>query len=93
MATSQNRDEGKPEYFGKAGDTLTWHADGWSVPVARELLERSIRLRLHMEGLTSDLPRKYSPIRVNGADGQGVYLVLISRSRGEDPGLGRLLGT
>lgn len=46
-----------------------------------------------MEGLTSDLPRKYSPIRVNGADGQGVYLVLISRSRGEDPGLGRLLGT
>ncbi|WP_231890420.1 HNH endonuclease [Delftia sp. GW456-R20] len=81
VATSGYRDEGKPEDFGKAGDA--WHADGWLVPVAWELLESPVRPKHHMGMLAGDLPEKYSPIRASGDGNQGVYLASVSQALGE----------
>ncbi|ATH15842.1 HNH endonuclease [Delftia acidovorans] len=81
VATSGYRDEGKPEDFGKAGDA--WHADGWLVPVAWELLESPVRPKHHMGVLAGDLPEKYSPIRASGDGNQGVYLASVSQALGE----------
>lgn len=81
VATAGYRDEGKPEDFGKAGDA--WHADGWLVPVAWELLDSPVRPKQHMEVLAGDLPQKYSPIRASGDGNQGVYLASVSHALGE----------
>ena len=58
----------KPTVFGAAGDS--WSGIGWKVPVEFTRVDTPIRPANHMEVLAPLLPRKYSPIRENGAGNQ-----------------------
>ena len=54
-----------------------WGQDGWFVPVLFTERERPIRPKNHMEYLRPTLPKKYSPIQVNGNGLQSVYLAKV----------------
>jgi putative restriction endonuclease len=62
----------KPLEFGQAG--AYWETIGWRVDVRFRELGMPIRPAQHMEVLTPLLPRRYAPLRMNGAGLQSVYL-------------------
>ncbi len=64
----------KPKEFGKAGDA--WDIDGWLVRVDYEELNTPFKPKNHMDILAPLLPKRYSPIRADGAGNQ-VYLAEI----------------
>ena len=62
----------KPTEFGSAGQN--WANEGWYLSVRFIELDRPIRPKDHMDSLAVTLPKKYSPLQVNGNGNQGVYL-------------------
>ena len=58
----------KPKEFGKACDT--WGIDGWLVRVDYEELNNPFKPKNQMDILAPLLPKRYSPIRADGAGNQ-----------------------
>lgn len=66
----------KPLEFGQAG--AYWETIGWRVDVRFVELRSPIRPADYMDVLTPLLPRRYAPLRENGAGLQNMYLTEIS---------------
>ncbi len=65
----------KPAEFGDRGSS--WGTEGWLVPVEFVEIASPIRPKDHIEALRPTLPKKYSPLQVNGDGQQSVYLAEI----------------
>lgn len=74
-ATSHAYEAPKPIEFGNAG--AYWDQIGWRVDVLFTPLQGPIRPADHMQALLPLLPKRYSPLRQNGAGLQNVYLTVI----------------
>ena len=72
IAVSSCYDCPKPPEFGAAGKV--WGQSGWRVDVRWRELHHQIRPSEHMIRLAPYLPKRYSPLRPNGAGLQSVYL-------------------
>ncbi len=71
----------KPKVFGAAGQN--WNQKGWCVPVSyRRPGKEKVRPKDHMDRIAPLLPKKYSPLQLNGNGLQGVYLAEISAEFG-----------
>jgi putative restriction endonuclease len=67
----------KPKAFGNVGDY--WNEDGWKVDVSYErLTNENIRPKDYMDSIIPHLPKKYSPLQINGNGIQSVYLAEIT---------------
>jgi putative restriction endonuclease len=66
----------KPAEFGAAG--AYWDLIGWRVDVSFMALRGTFRPVDHIAALTPLLPKRYSPLRMNGAGLQSVYLTLLT---------------
>lgn len=73
--TSHAYEAPKPIEFGNAG--AYWDKIGWRVDVAFTELRGPIRPADHIEALLPVLPKRYAPLRPNGAGLQSVYLTVI----------------
>jgi hypothetical protein len=65
----------KPLEFGNAG--MYWSDVGWKVDVRFTQLLHKIRPSGHMDALRQHLPRRYSPLSLEGRGSQAVYLTEI----------------
>jgi putative restriction endonuclease len=65
----------KPLEFGLSG--AYWERIGWRVDVRFYSLVNAIKPALHMADIKPRLPKKYSPLRTNGAGLQNLYLTLL----------------
>jgi putative restriction endonuclease len=74
-ATSHAYEAPKPIEFGNAG--AYWDRIGWRVDVSFATLSGPIRPADHIQALLPVLPKRYSPLRPNGAGLQNVYLTLV----------------
>jgi hypothetical protein len=66
----------KPLEFGRTG--AYWDQIGWRVDVRFTELRLPIRPAEHIEALRRYLPRRYSPLRLNGHGQQSMYLTRLS---------------
>lgn len=74
-ASSHAYEAPKPIEFGTTG--AYWDTIGWRVDVLFTELRGPIRPADHMDVLLPFLPRRYAPLRTNGAGLQNIYLTLI----------------
>lgn len=65
----------RPAEFGAAGQV--WNEKGWRVDVEFQKFTERIFPTRHMQAIAPTLPKRYSPIRVNGYGNQGAYLAKI----------------
>ena len=74
-AASHAYEAPKPLEFGAAG--AYWDNIGWRVDVAFTELRHPIRPADYMDVIGPVLPRRYSPLRLNGAGLQNLYLTVV----------------
>jgi hypothetical protein len=75
VASTHAYEAPKPLEFGQAG--AYWDKIGWRIDVRYHELNLPARPAEHMAVLASLLPRKYAPLRSNGAGLQSVYLTCL----------------
>lgn len=75
IARSHAYEAPKPLEFGQAG--AYWDNIGWRLDVAFTELRHPVRPADHMTKLGRHLPKKYAPLRPNGAGLQSVYLTCL----------------
>ncbi|WP_128545429.1 HNH endonuclease [Larkinella soli] len=66
----------RPPEFGNIGNQ--WDDEGWLVRINWILLNKPIKPKQYINGISPLLPKKYSPIQVNGNGNQACYLAEIS---------------
>lgn len=71
----------RPEEFGKVG--IAWNELGWRVDVRFERLATPIAPRAKFADLRALLPKKYSPLTIQGWGQQKLYLANISKRAAE----------
>ncbi|MNT07148.1 hypothetical protein D3C72_1418410 [compost metagenome] len=81
VATGAAQAAPKPD-FGNVGGS--WSKDGWWVPVEYTELTNIIRPKDHIKVLAPHLPKKYSPLQLNGNGLQSVYLAKISHGMAQE---------
>lgn len=75
IASSYAYEAPKPLEFGEAG--AYWNNIGWRIDVTFHELHSPIRPADNMSVLGPHLPRKYAPLRPNGAGLQSIYLTVL----------------
>ncbi|WP_203226133.1 MULTISPECIES: HNH endonuclease [Pseudomonas] len=80
VATQHYSETVKPEEFGQAG--ANWANNGWLVPIEWAALPFPVSPKAHIEHIQPLLPKKSSPLQVNGNGNQGCYLAAISSELG-----------
>lgn len=78
MARSHSYEAPKPLEFGRAG--AYWDQIGWRVDVLFSPLTHPIRPADHIERIRPLLPRRYSPLLLDGRGLQSVYLTPLTES-------------
>ncbi|MDY0110664.1 MAG: HNH endonuclease [Candidatus Krumholzibacteria bacterium] len=72
VATSNCYEAPKPVEFGRTGEY--WSEIGWRVDVVYRELPRPLEPAQHLQAIRPLLPRRYSPLSVDGRGRQSVYL-------------------
>lgn len=75
VARSYAYEAPKPQEFGTAG--AYWSDIGWRVAVKFHELNNPIKPADHMHRLRDKLPKRYSPLRLNGHGQQNMYLTTL----------------
>lgn len=81
VVSARYKELSKPSEFGKSGDS--WASIGWAVPIDWGILSTPIKPKDHIEKIAPLLPKKNSPLQVNGNGNQSCYLASIQDELGE----------
>jgi len=80
VVTAHHLEQAKPSEFGKSGDA--WANLGWTVPINWQILTVPIKPKAFIGKIALLLPKKNSPLQINGNGNQGCYLASISDELG-----------